>query len=117
MSKTKIDNELLPLVEQTTDVVFRIWRSDDELQDQHPSPFALFPGLPGTNDPNTCACFTHCGQHASANYSRCIRDSRPAKTEEYAALRKELESVPYRYQLRIIKRATVRHYSQRTVKP
>jgi len=113
VNRTKPHSDTLQRIE-TTDVVFRIFRCVDGPQDRHPEPFALFPGLPGTRDPGTCSSFARLGHHASAYYSGCIRGSRPAKPKEYAALQRELEAYPYRYKLRIIQRATAKHFGLRT---
>lgn len=83
--------------EDIVDVVFRVHDKDDG------DVFALFPGLPGTGEPGSCACYQHVGQHSSADYAGCLRTSRPAKPAEYAALLKELENIGYR--LNVLKRA------------
>jgi len=57
--------------------------------------FALFPEIPGTNDPLTCSCYEHIGQHHSAHYDLCIRTSRPATRAQYAPLASELRSIGY----------------------
>jgi len=57
--------------------------------------FALFPEIPGTNDPRTCSCYEHIGQHHSAHYDLCIRTSRPATRAQYAPLASELRSIGY----------------------
>ena len=55
---------------------------------------ALFPELPGTNDPHTCLSYQHTGQHgaASADIGRTLPLATP---EEYAPLKRELESIGY----------------------
>jgi hypothetical protein len=65
---------------------------------------ALFPTVPGTYDPYTCSSYVHVGQHGSADPQYVINGTRAAKPSEYAELRKELESAPYGYRLKIYKR-------------
>lgn len=86
----------------TTDVIFRIFKEGDVI--------AMFPGLPGTNDVSTCMSYQHIGQHGSASIwlSRCVRLATP---EEYASLKRELESLGYN--LRVVKRATPKHWAER----
>ena len=57
--------------------------------------FALFPEIPGSVSAHTCLSYQHVGQHSAAEYNHCIRTSRPAKPEEYKALKKELEQIGY----------------------
>ena len=57
--------------------------------------FALFPELPGTNEPRTCTLYQHIGQHGAADYHACILRSKAASIEEYAPLKGELESIGY----------------------
>jgi hypothetical protein len=66
--------------------------------------FALFPYEEGA--PGFCTVYQHCGGHGSADYTGCVARSRPAKPEEYAALKRELESAPYKYVLDVRKRAS-----------
>lgn len=89
----------------TVDVVFRVFRGDDS------EVFALFPGLPGTNNPGTCSSYARIGQHSSADPAGCIQRSRPATPEEYAPLMEELTRIGYK--LRPVKRCTARHYQRR----
>ena len=57
--------------------------------------FALFPTIPGNYYGLNCTCYQHIGQHSSADYSLCIRASRPATPNEYADLQAELENLGY----------------------
>jgi len=81
-------------------VVFRAFRDGDVI--------ALFPDLPGTNDPRTCASYLHVGQHGSADYRAVIADTRPARVPEYESLRRELESAPFFYDLRVCDARAIR---------
>lgn len=56
--------------------------------------FALFPD-DIADDHGRVTCYQHLGQHGAAFYSACIHASRPAKPEEYADLKAELESIGY----------------------
>jgi hypothetical protein len=76
-------------------VVFRRWGNGDII--------ALFPTF---RDRTYCESFEHVGQHGLAYYSGVISMTKPALPEEYAALKRELESAPYHYVLRVIKRYT-----------
>lgn len=66
---------------------------------------AVFPTLPGTNDPYTCAFFAHIGQHGSCDFD-WYATTRPATPAEYADLQRELEAAPYGYVLDVRKRWT-----------
>jgi len=69
-----------------TKVVFRKW-PDGDID-------ALFPDLPANNLGNI-TCYSHIGQHSAATYLEVLRQTVPAKPEEYASLQKELESRGY----------------------
>jgi hypothetical protein len=70
-----------------TPVVFRVWKGDDS------DIFALFPTIDGSV--GFCSCYQHIGQHGSADYTRCIMQSRPATPSEYEPLLAELVSIGY----------------------
>ena len=63
---------------------------------------ALFPEVPGS--PGFCSSYEHIGQHGSADYGYVISKTTPATPEEYAGLKRELESKPFEYVLRAVKR-------------
>lgn len=90
---------LRPCAEEKTAVIFRAWKCSGDV-------LALFPYIDEGN--GHCASFEHIGQHGGADYAHCLRATRAAKPEEYAALKSELESAPYRYRLRVIQRRGVR---------
>ena len=56
---------------------------------------AVFPTLPGTNDPDTMTCYAHVGQHGTCSVDWCRDNTRPAIESEYAPLKSELESLGY----------------------
>jgi hypothetical protein len=89
---------------ETVDVIFRRWNSNHGI-------IALFPGLPGTNDPGSCLSYEHLGQHAAASVALTSAHTTPASESESAPLRRELEQIGYR--LRVVKRATRRHEATR----
>jgi hypothetical protein len=84
------------MTNETTRVVFRIGKGNLR------GLFALFPD--DEEGPGLCGSYEHVGQHGSAAYSYCIQSSRPATPAEYAELKKELESEPYNYKLKVVKR-------------
>ena len=50
--------------------------------------------------------YSHVGQHSSGQMAYVRQKTRPAKPSEYASLKRELESAPYDYELRVVKRAS-----------
>lgn len=86
---------------QQTVVVFRVFKDSGNV-------LALFPHDQGNDEPGSCSSYMHIGQHSSANYRHCLDITRPAKTEEYESLRKELEN-QIGYNLLIRKRAVVKN--------
>lgn len=85
---------------EETPVIFRKWNDG--------SIIALFPADPGTNHAYTCSSYEHVGQHGAAEPVGVIRRTRPATPQEYADLKRELESAPYGYRLKVFQRL---HYS------
>lgn len=77
---------------EKTPVLFRMVKSPGETEEWL---IALFPTLPGTNNPHTCDSYTHDSQHGSADLLGIIHAGRPAKPAEYADLAKELRSIGY----------------------
>ena len=84
-----------------TDVIFRKEKDGEIL--------ALFPHSLW-NFAGDVVCYVHMGQHGAAYYDECIRQSKPAKPEEYKNLFIELESLGYN--LRVIKKQSGRKYSE-----
>ena len=72
---------------EKTKVIFRQFKTGEII--------ALFPALPGTNDPNTCESYMHVGQHSSAD-TDLVQSTKPAKKEKYQSLKRELESIGYK---------------------
>lgn len=62
---------------------------------------AVFPTLPGA--PGMLMCYAHIGQHGDCSRD-WLRDTRPATPDEFAALKRELESAPFGYNLRVVER-------------
>ena len=75
-----------------TIVVFRVWPKKEG-----GGVIALFPQIDEGH--GMCSSFMHVGQHSGASASQVVAATRPAKPEEYAALKRELESAPYEYRL------------------
>lgn len=86
-----------------TDVVFRCDKSGD-FKD------VVFAMLPHECDDRNghVTCYQHVGQHSSANYQGCIKDSRPATEEEYKDLKKEMEGLGYN--LNVVKKQNYDKY-------
>lgn len=80
--------------EAETPVLFRKWSDGDVV--------ALFPTIPGTvNDPGSCSSYQHVGQHGAAALCGLIANTKPASEADYTDLKKELESAPYGYRLKV----------------
>ncbi len=73
--------------------------------------FALFPEHPADNQGRYCSSFQHIGQHCAADYHGCVANSDPAKPDEYADLKRELEQRGY--DLTIRQRASSKMHEQR----
>ena len=91
--------------EPPTKVIFRKFKEVDK------QVIAFFPELPATNDPKWCSSYMHIGQHGVAQPTADFTD--PATPKEYASLKRELESEPYNYNLRIVKRFSRSQYHKR----
>lgn len=79
-----------------TPVIFRKWNNGQII--------ALFPCEPGTYCSDTCGSYEHIGQHGSATPDSVMLMTRPAKPEEYTALKRELESAPFGYRFKVCAR-------------
>jgi hypothetical protein len=80
-------------------VIFRIWpeREGGDV-------IALFPTLPGsTQNRYSVDSYQHAGGHGSADMG-LIHTTRPATPAEYGSLKRELESAPYNYKLKVYAR-------------
>jgi hypothetical protein len=94
--------------DEITPVIFRKWRDGDVI--------ALFPADIGTMEPHTCSSYMHVGQHGSATIAgppSVIHATRPATEVEYADLKRELESAPYGYRLKVYQREQPAHRASR----
>ena len=85
--------------ENKTPVIFRADKSGQFKGDVT----AAFPCEPGTSIPDSMSCYSHVGQHGSCSMS-WYHGTRAATPEEYAALKRELESAPYGYRLKVYQR-------------
>ena len=73
-------------MEPKTKVIFRVWGAWGVI--------ALFPEEDADNNGH-CLSYMRTGQHGGADYYHIISSSRPAKPEESAELREELEKIGY----------------------
>jgi hypothetical protein len=64
---------------------------------------AVFPCIPADDSGDLMSCFAHVGQHGAAGHA-WFYSMRPAKPAEYAELKRELESEPYGYRLKVFAR-------------
>lgn len=55
-------------------------------------------------NPGRVVCYEHVGQHGEGTRAALIGNTRPATPEQYASLKKELESPPYGYVLDVRQR-------------
>lgn len=78
-------------------VVFRKWNTRNG-----GGIIALFPAE--QHSPGACMSYEHDGQHGGADYDGVLSLSVPATPAEYANLKRELESYPFHYNLKIRKR-------------
>lgn len=88
---------------KTEPVIFRRFNQGGEV-------IALFPALPGTNDPRTCLSYMHVGQHGACAVS-LASVARLATETEAAPLKRELESLGYR--LRPLRHLSPTHHKAR----
>jgi len=91
MAQTKVKGD-------QTIVIFRRWRSTGEV-------IALFPEIPATLAPQYCESYEHYGQPGAADPAGVIDATDPARPEDYAALKAELETI-VGYKLAIRQRMT-----------
>lgn len=68
---------------------------------------AIFPTLAGTG-PGDVTIYARVGQHSTGSRG-WYRETRAATPDEYAALKRELESAPFNYRLDVVKRWTPKH--------
>lgn len=72
--------------EHKTIVVFRTYRDGGDV-------LALFPAE--VYNGHLCESYQRIGQHGGADYSHCIKITKPASPSEYASLKRELEGIGY----------------------
>ena len=85
--------------EPVTPVIFRVFPKKEG-----GDVIALFPTLPGSHEWWTCSSYMHVGQHGAADCRGLIDSTRPATPEQYATLKRELESIGYK--LKVCHRVT-----------
>ena len=67
---------------------------------------AIFPTEPASRLNDHMTCYAHVGQHGACSLDWYL-DTRPAKPEEFADLKAELERIGYK--LQVCQRITVKH--------
>lgn len=88
--------------DELTPVLFRVSRASRR---DGSEVTAVFPTEPATNCGIDMLCYAHIGQHGSCSPS-WFYTTRPATEAEYADIKRELESAPYNYRLKIYQRIT-----------
>ena len=86
---------------ETTTVIFRKWRNNKGYLGD--GIIALFPYEPGDTTGLMLGSYMHIGQHGQAS-PNVIDWTLPAAPEEYSALKRELETLPEPYVLRVVRR-------------
>jgi hypothetical protein len=89
-----------------TKVIFRKYKDGDII--------ALFPEEPFSVH-SYCSSYMHVGQHGAADVVYVMMDTKPAKPEEYAELKRELECLGYE-NLKVIHRTTRQQAAVRRLK-
>jgi len=77
--------------EEKTVVVFRKWKDNGDI-------IALFPNIEECH--GCCGSYEHVGQHGAADYTHCIKGTRPATPNESQSLLKELRGLGYNLEVR-----------------
>lgn len=67
---------------------------------------AIFPTIPAKNHGYDMRCYAHLGQHSGCSVEY-YQSTKPAKPEEYADLKRELEGIGY--VLKVVQRRTAAH--------
>jgi len=81
-----------------TKTIFRKFKNNGDI-------IALFPESPSDIYGRYCDSYIHIGQHGSANYQMLLNDTVLATPEEYAELKRELET-HYDYEIEVYRRRT-----------
>jgi len=81
-----------------TIVVFRKWANGDII--------ALFPAEASDYRGLYCDSYEHNGQHGAADYTGVIARTKPASWAEYQPLKRELQGIPFEYELDVRRRAS-----------
>ena len=81
-----------------TKTIFRKFKDNGDI-------IALFPEYPTDINGRYCDSYMHIGQHGAADYAYLLRWTVPATPEEYAELKRELET-HYDYEIEVYQRRT-----------
>lgn len=73
---------------------------------------AVFPTIPADSYGETFSCYGHIGQHSGATWD-WYHTTRPAKPEEFADLKRELEAAPYGYRLKVYSKMQTEFHTAR----
>jgi hypothetical protein len=90
------------IISEPIKVIFRFWENEV---------IAIIPEEVGDNDPSTCLCYMHIGQHGSCDPDGLMAESRPATPEEYKDLYEEMTSIGY--DIKICKKNLSSYYQVR----
>lgn len=82
---------------EETIVIFRKWKASEDIVGGDRI-IALFPEI--EEGWGRCLSYEHIGQHGGADYLGCLPRTIPAKPEEYAPLKAELEGLGYNLLIR-----------------
>ncbi len=75
---------------------------------------AIFPAEAGTDDPSTCLCYAHVGQHGACSSDYAGRKTRPATPDEIERMLRELVATGYkREELHVVARSSSHHAKAR----
>lgn len=85
---------------EETPVLFRVHRNPKECGG-HVT--AVFPCDPHDLNGHSMVCYEHVGQHGGCGFAY-YQETRPALPSEYADLKRELESAPFGYRLKVYQR-------------
>jgi hypothetical protein len=89
-----------------TVVIFRVWKDDGSV-------IALFVEVPADLQGKFCNSYEHIGQHSGADFNGVCEGTRPATPAEFASLKRELESNPYCYRLKVLDEANEQNHDMR----
>ncbi len=87
---------------EITEVIFRKEKDGDIM--------AILPYEPFNHVRNVVACYVHTGQHGGCHFDYALKETKPAKPNEYADLLAEMNGLGYN--IKAIKRINYRKYER-----